>query len=111
MPSSEKIVTDNMKRFASAERALERAMKAMMNMAPTFPQAYANGDIAGGDALKRRDEAVEMAGQIAVVHDKMIEFHERCTEDAKSANKDQPGAYAELPPLNPGVPQPKSGNR
>ena len=111
MPTSEQIVTSNMNRFASVERGLKRAMDGLSAIGKTIPTAYANGDIQGGDALKLRNTGFELAGMAAALHSEVIAYHEACTTAAQEAGKDQPGAYAELPPLNPGVPTPKGSGR
>ena len=111
MATTEKLVADGMKKFASAERGLKAGYTGLLGIAKVFEPAYTNGDIKGGAALKRRDRAIELAGKMAAIHSEIISFHEECTADAQAAGKDQPGDYAELPPLNPDVITPKSGGR
>lgn len=96
--STQEVVEVGVKLFAEAEQGLKTAMDALIEIREVYPAAYANGDLKGGDALKARNDAVQLASMVASVHTEVVLFHEEGTLMAKNVGADIPVAYAELPP-------------
>ena len=71
------LVAQGVALYAKAEQAAYDLEEALLSLRKLYAKGYANGDLAGGEAIKARTSMISLAGDVAAIHGEIIAMHER----------------------------------